>query len=123
MLGSSQEENRKEHEATLFEERVDVRKERSLEARMNVLYDIMHEDDVEACVVCLWLLDEGEVLTDKCALLMALGKESLRLVDAALADVYACHAAARLGERQQVATLAATYLQHTGFRRQCEVRL
>lgn len=106
-----------EHKAFLFQERLDMRKERSLTRRLDVLYDIMHENDVKAFVLCLWLLYKCKILTDKFSLLTTFREERLRFADAPLADVYARHAAAGLGEGQQVASLAAAYLQHAGFMR------
>ncbi len=55
----------KEHEAILFEERLDATKKCSLTRRFDMLYDIVHKNDVEMFAFRLWLLNKSKVLTDK----------------------------------------------------------
>ena len=105
----------KEYKTFLFQERLDMRKKRSLTKRTDVLYNIMHENNVVAFVLSFWLLNKGKILTEEFPLLMTFCEECPCFVDAPLADVYACHTAPGLGEGEQVAALSAAYFQYTGF--------
>lgn len=113
----------KECETILFEERLDATKKCSLTRRFDMLYDIVHKNDVEMFAFRLWLLNKSKVLTDKGSLLMELRKESLCFIDASLTDVDASHAATSFSKWKQVSTFATSYFQHLGFVCQREARL
>ena len=107
----------KERETILFEERLDTMKKCSLTKRMNVLYDIMHKNDVEAFVLRRWLLRKEKILSDECPPLMEFCKENPYFIDTFLTDVNTCYFTALLCEGEQVSTLATAYFQYAGVRR------
>ena len=88
----------KEYEAILFEERLDATKKCSLTRRFDMLYDIVHKNDVETFALRPRLPGKSKVLTDENSLLMELCKECLCFIDASLTDVDASHAATSLGK-------------------------
>ena len=101
-----------EHDAVSFQKLRDAKKELSFARGGDVLNHVVDEYEVVAFVRVFGRFGEKKIHADESPLLLACCKERLGFVDAALADVDACHLATLFGERKQIAALAASDFQN-----------